>query len=116
MPFIPRQSTDRRYLNFVIVEIKHWNSPDFDIRTAVLLIVRVQRKRVLVDMNIDGLAETVDLADNTPTAVIYVISCYLYHTYCTRRVSVTFPPVYYTFIRMIHLFVCIFAVLACLYF
>lgn len=102
MPFIQRQFTECHYLNFIIqyvVKIKHWNSSNFEVRTAVLLIVRVQRKSVLVDMNIDGLAETVDLADNTPTAVIYVISCYLYHTYCTSRMSVTLPPVlhFYTY-------------------
>lgn len=51
-------------------------------------------------MNTDGLSETGDVANNTPTAVIYVISCcYLYHTYCTSRMSVIVPPLlhFYTY-------------------
>lgn len=33
---------------FLMVEIKLWNSADFEVRTAVSLTVRVQWKRVLV--------------------------------------------------------------------
>lgn len=40
--------TDTIYLIFIMVEIKLWNSADFEIRTVVSLTVRVQRKRVLV--------------------------------------------------------------------
>lgn len=91
--------TDTIYLNFIMIEIKPWNTADFEIRTAVSLTVRVQRKRVLIYEHgwFRGDRGTPLI---THRQLLSVISCcYLYHTYCTSRISVTFPPLlhFYTY-------------------